>query len=311
MVELKVIQTKDKIYLSKNHNSYYPRLAEYKFDGKVSEKTYHNDWVSVDSIPTTITKTKPKTDIINYRFELNPSRFELNSSVSISNIPTTLEYNPDDDTEDGFPVQYYLYKSLYIFVCDEAPEEEIDIEFKIISIDTFNGVVNNEPIQYKLEYELVDLIRTEPFLLPSGPCKLSSLNSFNIIREHILRHINRDIAVVCSNYDFCLSVSKNIGCDGFYKEFFTPFTKKAKVERKFVTKRQVKIFETAPDRPGLGVYNNYTRTPEFVGNSYEDLQNNIKTYLDRLILFINQELEDCPHCKGLGVINLNGNGVLV
>jgi hypothetical protein len=47
----------------------------------------------------------------------------------------------------------------------------------------------------------------------------------------------------------------------------------------------------------------YTIVTPFKGNSLQDLKNNIDTYLTSLITEINKPLVDCPHCKGLGVID--------
>jgi len=40
----------------------------------------------------------------------------------------------------------------------------------------------------------------------------------------------------------------------------------------------------------------------FVGKNHKDLKEKIDFYCQNLMEFINTPIEDCPHCKGAGVI---------
>jgi hypothetical protein len=49
-------------------------------------------------------------------------------------------------------------------------------------------------------------------------------------------------------------------------------------------------------------YRGYTPIEPFVGESYEDLNNNIDKFLKNLMTEINTPLKDCPNCDGAGVV---------
>lgn len=58
----------------------------------------------------------------------------------------------------------------------------------------------------------------------------------------------------------------------------------------------MKVYEIAPKE-----YQSYPVIEPFNGNGEDDLKQNIQTYLNEIMIKINEPLIECEHCKGLGV----------
>jgi translation elongation factor EF-1alpha len=69
---------------------------------------------------------------------------------------------------------------------------------------------------------------------------------------------------------------------------------------KFTTRsietKEVEIFEMCPSKK----YNNYTPIDGFKGDNITDLVENMKLFLEELMRVINQPVQECQHCGGLG-----------
>lgn len=79
----------------------------------------------------------------------------------------------------------------------------------------------------------------------------------------------------------------------FYKR------RKPKYETRYQKDRTVKILEMTP---ASSKYQGYTVIEGFEGKNKQDLQEKVDTYLEKLMEFINEPIEDCPNCHGRGVI---------
>lgn len=309
MLQLIAIKTKDKIFVSadvENQGIYaaqYSDLTRFKFDGEIPVRTYKNNWFSAKQIPEKIEKIIPPKRIND--------RWELKEGFPVTvKTPEVLEYKYNSDKDYGsacFPDEYSEFEAIYEHKHEWSEETYEQVEFQInviAELEQFE-IVKEE---FKLKYNLLDQLNTHPVLLPTKPCSLSSEESYKIIREYVKKNIDTKVAKITSDYDFCLTVEKIIRLSeqevyqvDINNSIFDKRKKKPKYETRYRANRQVKVFETAPQLRD-GVYGKYPRTPEFKGESYEDLQDNIKEYLESLIAEINKPLKDCPHCKGLGVM---------
>jgi hypothetical protein len=265
-------------------------------------------------VPTTVSRLG-YTKTINHRYELKETvTFDLPKSYSRDEFA----YRDDEDgwiARPEFEDVFSLYKEVY----DVKPEQLEDIKFylNVIAkydcdliepndVSTFNYTrfVNGSFIKVthnNVEYLLINELTTPDLYIDNTPCCLSAKASYDIIRFHIKQNIDNTWATL-TDYDFCLRVEKNINLQSTQtyqvNESVYNKRKKPKTVTKYRDKRRVTIYEVCPS-PRDG----YTIVTPFKGNSLQDLKNNIDTYLTSLITEINKPLVDCPHCKGLGVID--------
>lgn len=287
-MKLIAIKTKDNFYISENieFKSYFSSsIGNYLFDGTRPEKTLKENWWSIKNEPKEITKELPEKEI-NIRWELKKGFPESELT------PKTLTENPNyEDSEYSDVAGLYEKKS------DKEPSgiEKIEFEFIIISeIDNFKIIKQD----FEVKYNLLDQITIPDVLLPTRPCAISGKQFYSIIRKYVQHHIDGKYAKITSDYDFCLTVTKHISYTSPRPYKVDIGTKrKANYVTRFNTHRDIKIFETSPEG-----YSNYPVQKGISGDSYEDLNNKIKEYLEDLIAKINEPLIDCECCNGTGVI---------
>lgn len=321
-IKLSVVRTPTCAFISKEplvppRYSYTNQLMKFVYDGGdlQPQHSYVDNWIRLDQIPTKIEKIIPGKNI-NVRYEL---REGFTPSEKLPSVVTKEDFF-DDDYDPLYPESAYERK------CDQTPETKEEIQFEIdviaevdnenhltgfempASEDRPSGCIdtNKRPIvESDIQHPLIDRLTFAPFLLPTRPCKLSSLDSYRIIREHIKRNINHDYAKITSDYDFCLTVVKRL-------ELPEPFPyqvdvnamyprRKKKLVTRYNSHRDVVIYECAPRKDGK-VYQKYSEAPCFEGKDQQDLENNIQQYLDDLMAHINEPLVSCKHCEGRGAI---------
>ena len=153
-----------------------------------------------------------------------------------------------------------------------------------------------------IQHQEVDKIIFPSILLPNTPCKLSSENTYKIIRAYIQDNIDPKVAKITSDYDFCFEVVKKIQ---LAKPYTSERTYKPKGRRKieivktFRDTRDARCFEMTHSGSN---YKGYTTIKGFEGNNEADLKEQIDAYLKDLIEFINEPLKECPNCNGVGVL---------
>jgi hypothetical protein len=290
-LKLVAIKTNNKVFISDNLNgeSYHrEQLSGLYFDGEKPIKTHHKDWFELSQLPEKIEKQLPAKRI-NMRFELKDGFQESELTPRVIN-----ETYIDEDSE------YYEVKGLYDFKFETQPAGMEEVPFEINAIEEIDGEFEIIKTEYNLKHSILDKIQTRSIMLHTKPCSLSKQDSYNIIRNHVKANINPKYARVSSDYDFCFSVQKvielykpheyTVDVNATYKR------RKPKYEKRYNTNKTVLVYEAAPK-----TYNNYPVVEEFVGKDYEDLQNNIKTFLDNLMAEINEPVVECEHCKGRGV----------
>ena len=225
-------------------------------------------------------------------------------------IPFIVQY--EDMEEDG---RYENLRGLYELKKDVVPDTVSAVEFslkliaEIPSIKDYSkfsfsagdkrGLINKNNIE---TYSL-DKILFPKILRLERPCFLSSKDSYDIVRAYVKANINNAYATITSDYDFCLTVKKKIllnKAESYLADISRFGARKPKYETQYRDSREIEIFEMTHKDSN---YKGYTPIEGFKGSNADDLDKNIKIYLDELMAKINAPLKDCECCKGRGVIN--------
>lgn len=293
MLQLIIIKTPDAVYLTDNiHNKSYfnSNILYHLFDGVKATVTPIEHWYKIPSMPTKVEKIIPEKHV-NMRYVLKDGFPETEQTPKMIMTRDIEEYS--------VPADWYDYRY------DIEPESYVSTEFSIIAMDEAKDfqIIKED---FKVEYGLLDRIRTPAPLLPTKPCKLTRKQSYGIIREYVKLHIDSMYAEITSDYDFCFTVQKKIAMVesekyqvdvNMWSNIFSKRKKKPKYETRYRSHRSIEIFNMSPEG-----YQNYPLAPEFIGENYNDLQEKVQAYLKELIERINTPYKDCPHCKGLGVV---------
>jgi len=324
MIKLIVIKHPKGCYISFGQN-----IDANKFivNGEPVQPTFDRQWVSVSAFPEKIQRYDPQPRI-NYRYVL------IDASMASDKIP--LEFKREDVAEYHdyswyFKEEYANLRSLYNEISDAQPDAIVDCEFEIESIIemdheavqagkfaypvyrtqwTHDGLKNitNE----NLRHRLLDEIEVPSIYLEEQPCKLSSKQTYDIIRQHVIQHLDRKVASITSDYDFCFTVKKNIPLaipekykvdinlwDNLSRIGTKKRKKPAKYEDRYRHVRQVEVFEMTHDEKS---YCGYTIMPGIEGTDPDDLKRKMDAYLESLMDFLNEPVCECEACKGLGVV---------
>lgn len=293
-----------------NYSSY---IHNYLFDGEEPKSTYLEKWYLINSAPEKIEKMVNQPDI-NHRYEL----IDRKLSGTFPELLTREEFCYWGEDSGGYKTwiikkEWEDKKSLYNYKYDKQDPKPESMKFKfniILEIDNikeYAGLSYTVPkTRYKndgkinitdknIEHQIIDKILFPEPVLTSKPSKLSSLDTYKIIREHVKTNINGEFAEITSDYDFCFTVKKKIPTTKIDNNKIT--THKIKQ----ISKKLIEIFEMTHS---VKKYNNYTVIKGFVGKNHEDLKKNIDIYLENLMEAINAPLIECSNCSGTGVINI-------
>ena len=320
-VKFKVIEFNNGCFIANAESDVYVShnncVANLFFDGIKAVASCKKDWYKLDKVPTIISQ-QGYAKTINHRYELKETvTFDLPKSYSRDEFA----YN---DSEDGWIArpEFEDVFSLYKEVHDVEPAQLEEVKFHLEVIAKYNCdlVEPNDTSSFSyaallphvaqtvkvtdksVEYVLINELTTPDMFIDNTPCCLNAEHTYGIIRSYIKQHIDGKWATL-TDYDFCLRVTKNIRLENtetyhVLETILGKSKRKPKTLTKYRDKRDVIVFECCP-KP----YEKYTIVTPFRGNSLQDLKDNIDTYLTNLITEINKPLIDCPHCKGLGVVD--------
>lgn len=283
--------------------------SKYKVNERDLKKSYKDGWWISEKYPENITTTKSLPNINH--------RYELKDPINFPNLPQSMPREEVTENVRGYcewKKDLEHLSGLYELVSDPQEPETLEVPFTVeyeLSVDRNIGestfsystgslkpITQDNAKSYGIDEMFYPNIVTE--LLP---CKLTSQETFDIIREHVKLNINPLSARVTSDYKFHFEVHKIIDLHEpkhAQKEILTPTGRsyKSKKYRKYtVTQRTYSVFNMYCNWRGYGP----DITP-FSGESHQDLQEKIDNYLKELMEMINTPLVDCPHCKGMGVI---------
>lgn len=309
-LEIKAIKVENGYFI--NNGSYATQLvSSYKFNNIVPIETFSNQWAFIPSLDNCVYINQEKNTRIGFKLKENV--------LPTDEIPKELKELYYDD------YRYAFYDSIYETTpsFEEPCEVKAEILLECPDIENVKGFTyavrnasypNSQPrrniTQYNVINQELDKIIFPTPVLAVRPSKLSSVDSYEIIRNYIKDNIDPKVAEITSDYEFCLTVKKRIPLAEKEKytydanlNFFSTRKRKPKMVTDFKVDRKITCFECAPNRGREGVYKGYTPCVEFEGESWEDLQNNIDSYLKELIKEINKPLVDCDKCKGCGVLS--------
>lgn len=298
-------------------------IVGYRYNGQEAIQSQSKDWIIVpqetelESVEKLVKGSK-----VNFRYNLR----DLNMESEV--FPRTLTRDDVGYKDDGYDEwteeKYKHHRSLYEEVWDIAEDTWTPEEFEVEHLGEveITDVENPYKMTYKIaakgynhperhidlseicSYSGLDKILVPSFAMNERPCKLSSRNTYAIIRSYVKDNIDPKLARVTSDYLFCFAVKKKIGIKPWIriteekksngKSYAKPKITKTKVESKML-----EVFEmTDSDHK----YGGHTVIKGFEGESLTDLAENVKLYLDELMEVINSEVHECAPCEGTGHI---------
>jgi hypothetical protein len=303
---------------NKNYNS--SSLGSLLFDSFLPEKTFKLDWFKIKNKPTKIEKEISQPTINR--------RWEIKSEFNNGTFKSVWLYQDVYDEDFNMVEEFRNIKGLYEYKEDEQPNvlQNIDFEWEeILEIDIFKEPTGfsyktagqwshkeyDDITEKSLKYDILTQVLTPSILLHTQPCKLSSKNTYDIIRKFVKENINPRVAEITSDYDFCFTVKKKIPLAKSYtyetdvnNNIFSGKKKKPKYETRLVDKKSVTIFEMTHDQAGGNGkgYGKYTLVTPFEAENQDNLKEYIDAYLDNLINAINEQVCECDKCNGTGVL---------
>lgn len=307
-------------------NRYNSALEKLIINGKNPESTFHPHWFLTDSEPQKIERIV-KRPRINHRFEL---KSDVDAPwIDRGALPQSMPKDEViDKNKDGYcdwKDEFKHLQSLYVEVSDEQQDVLEPVEFSYQTILEIKDIKTAENFSYAVKrihyqgnseidskgiiHQEVDRIIFPEIVLPNLPCKLSSKDSYDIIREHVKRNIDTRYAEITIDYDYYFAVKKIVPLynpiekDIEIKNARGRSYKKPKYRKLLVKNRYVDMVFSMAN--GYDKYKNYPVISEFTGKDQQDLKKNIDEFLDNLMARINEPLVDCPHCNGFGVITKN------
>jgi len=324
-MKIYAINTPTDIYISEDPSSNYDtKLGQYLFDGKPPDKTAHRNWVKIPYKPVKISHIEKQPNI-NYRYRLIDESF-LSPTVPLEFKREDIATYDSDDYLWTWHDQYKHLQSLYKIIFDTQPDKEIEDEFEWIDLFTLSSeIAEPSKMEYKVqrtqwshegttyignesvEHQLLDKIIFPKPILYQKPCKFSSQDTFNIVRQHIKDNINPKIAVITSDYNFCFTVKKRVPLAKPYKyrvdinnPLFSGRKRKPKMVERTQTDIQKECFEMtwSPEN-----YKGYTAIQPFEAETEDALKELIDNYLNDLMNMINEPMKECPTCEGIGYLN--------
>lgn len=324
MIKLKCYKSPIGILVKNEYSSW---KDFYIVNDKKVEGTFSPNWLiskgseEVVSVKQRVTKY---SEITGYTL--------IDPSLASDKIPSTLTLDEvgkyyDDDEEEYYWNNYQSLRSLYTEIRPEKTESWEEVEFEVeylgtLNIDNVDDPVNTKvslktrddgwgakpPVEKSIaslaEYdELVKAIVPD-IVIHHQPCSISSYVAYQIVRAHVKNNIDPKNATITSDYDFCFTVKKKVAIKpvNFKNEILTARGKSYRPPRYKIgttTYKDLEIFEMTNAKDN---YRGYTPIAPFRGDNLKDLADNVQTFLDELMMYINTPFSECEHCKGTGHI---------
>jgi hypothetical protein len=237
------------------------------------------------------------------------------------------EKNCEDSAIFVWNDEWAMYRSLYQEISDPQPDKEVEDEFEFNVIFIVDEIkppaeikypVNERYLEYSsdnkkvidyisngsVEHQILDKIIFPTILIHETPCRLSSEDTYNLVRNYVKLNINPKYAKVTSDYSFCIEVAKIVGItepfeQTYERRYGQNRRRKPIMETRLVSSREVKVFRMTNEKDK---YDGYIPIKGFEANNETELKEQIDAYLKELIDYINEPLIDCPHCQGKGVM---------
>lgn len=293
--------------IKKDLDSNYHRtmLDSLIFDGEKAKQTYRKNWYMIKQYPKLIQKKKVKQ--INQRYEIRDKNMICEKFPEI----LTME-QAKDCTFNIYDYYYNLYDN------EEYLEEIDNIEFQVILEvdnlklpDDINYKAYGKVSDYKsgklnitsdnITNSELDKILLPNVMLHTRPCMMSSENLFMILRQHVKDNIDTAIARIQSDYDSHFTVEKLVKLfEPEQLSYTNPFarTKKERNKIHYRTK-EFKSYTVLDIKPSPRDQYGHVLNPIYA-NNYDELNMKIQQWLNDIMDQINEPVELCPHCNGVG-----------
>ncbi len=282
MIKFIVIKTVDSgVFIKEEISGYGSNIPSYFFDGEKLERTAKDKWFKIKQIPTKIQK-KGSDTYVNRRYALKAG-YPI-SELTPQIIPWD-EFDIDDEISG-------LYKSEFDTV--EGVLEDVEFEIEVLAEED-NFYV--EKPKFPGTPLLMSELTSHPDLIDNRPCKIGSKELYKVTREYIKANIDRRYAGITSDYDFCLTVVKQISIEPepYYVDGGTK--RKPTKELRYKKQRGVDAYKTSPEG-----YSSYPTIQPISARNRKELDEKIQIFLEELIADINKPYVECDCCKGMGVI---------
>lgn len=288
-------------------------------DGKQPDSTFNPAWVFVDKLPEKIEREVGQPNL-NYRYKLIDKSMKSGKIPAIFKREDVAVYNDSKYQWDWKPEFTHL-QSLYELKSDTQPPIKQNVEFSFKTICELDKIVEYSGFSYPVQktrwesegyinltekdvsHYPIDTILFSGIILPGRTSKLTSKQSYDIVKKHIKDNINPKYAEITSDYDFSFTVCKKIKLTEkeSYKVDLNWGQKKSKpkYETRYNDFRKLEIFNMGHSA------NPWKDTPQikgFEGKNIQDLKEIIDDYLVGLMEKINEPVVDCKCCKGSGVV---------
>jgi len=319
MIKIIGVKTNKEYYISSDNSS----LNCLIINGEIPSKTFRADWFSVNEEPRKVEKTVRQPNI-NHRFELIDDSPWIGKVDLPKIIPKSEVMEENNEGYCGWKEEFKHLQSLYEEKSDKQPDKIEPVEFEYETILEIPEIKIAEDFSYtvqdrkyesegtsqlktqRIKHQIIDQIIFPSITLPNTSSKLTSEDSYKIIREHVKNNIDGRFARITNDYRFCFTVKKIILLTQdihVNREILTATGrsyKHKKYREYFIKSREVEIFAItySPEN-----YKGCKPIAGFEGKNHQDLKKNIDQYLNDLMARINEPLKDCPRCNGLGIID--------
>jgi len=321
-MKIVAIKCEDKYYVAQEEKENYRKynsdgLCRLFFDGALPKKSCHKNWLILKGVPKKIEKLVSQPDI-NHRYVL------IDEDMQSDKAPMVLEKDVVTHIVDGYTEwrdEYSKLRSLYREESDKQDDVNEAVEFEWVLLMEVKEVREYEGFAYdvqktqwanegttklkegEVQHQLIDKIIFPDILLPARPCEFTSGQTYRIVRQYIKQHMNYEVAEITSDYNFCFTVKKKIAL-AVVEKYMVDVNlwhkrRKPKHETRYRNSRLVEVFAMtfSPEN-----YGGYEPIKGFRGDNQEDLKKKIDSYCKALVKTINEPLNDCPDCRGMGVV---------
>lgn len=325
MLNLVGIKTPQGIYISNfngesNYNK-YSNINSYKVNGENPKSSFKNGWSFINEEPKIIT-VKQSPFYENHRYVLK------DKSIASDKIPLQFQREEvnykDDDYGWEWKEEYVHLKSLYTLEYDTIDQPDLEVEFtyeQIIETDELREVKNFDWDIYRtrwthegtrkvsiddLKYRIIDeIILPEIYLKQKCPVTLPSKAFYDIIRYYIKTNIDKNVADITSDYDFCFTVKKKIKRSEplIVKKEILKTNGRSYATPKFTTNvyQYASSYEIFKMTHMESKYKEYPILPDLHAENIDELETKVNVILDKLIKFINDPVCLCKYCNGTGL----------
>lgn len=315
----------------RNESSYgSPVCSSERLNGGKHEMlpTWHDKWYlmkGADEITSYEKKVIGKR--VNFRWELRDKDDNPLGLPEVISQEDSHEKEYDYDWYIGEECEHYKYHSLYERVSDQLPDTWDDAECQVdyrgtVSVDDVDNfqdmkvTLHRENVRFDeknthevdlssiVRYDELEELLTPPLAIHNRPCRLTSHQTYKIIRSYVKENMNHTYAEITSDYDFCFTVKKRIPIKPYIlkreiKKSNGRSYARPRFSTKEITHKSVEIFEMTHQQRG---YQGYTIIKGFEADNLQDMATQIRVFLDELMERINEPLVECEHCNGFGHI---------